>query len=185
MKLLIAALALSLSYGAIAAEPFSYKGVRLGDSIDLVKEKLPTYRCNQNSCEYSMAICVGATTREACDASASIGGVWIKNGFIKLRDSQVSEVILLIKTDLAQTTAEAIVQAYGLPVSTENKEARTKAGGVLPSWEKTWQSGEQTLVVKKIFSDINTSGVIISSASSKRQEEESRKEKALKGAKDF
>lgn len=186
-------MALMLGAGTYAgAADFSYKGVKLGDSMEVVKEKLPTYRCTAEMCDYSMKICVSKGDvlrddgiRSRCDASASFGGAWVTNGTISFADGAVGRIHLGIVQRLLNDVSGALTVAYGPPTGESEKEMKNKAGATFPSWIKTWEAEGQTLELHQRLYDLDTGGVIIQSQAYSEAAKKKAADKAQQGSKDF
>ena len=184
----VVAIAALLWVGVAQAQGFSYKGLKLGDSVSAVREKLPTYRCTATYCEYSMPQCVSATassTRKACDASASFGGAWVNTGFIQLHEGKVSDILITFTQEALAEAVEAAVQAYGQPSSTESVEVQARGCAKVPSWTKRWGGKDDRLVMVQRFVDINTGAAQITNSASRERFEQGRKDRAAKGSRDF
>lgn len=185
MKAFLIAAALAASALAAHAENFSYKGIKLGDSSEAVKERLPAYRCSGESCTYSMRGCVDKSSRSACDAGTSFAGQWVGFGLIMLRDQKVSRIYLEAPKGYMSGVADAVAQAYGDPASSEVLEVKTKGGASHQSWRKSWSKGDEMLTLNAIGPDINTGSIMLSSKQEEQAAAAERQEKAKAGAKDF
>lgn len=187
MRTILAAVLLagvSAAWAAPGAD-FTYKGLKVGDSAQVVREKLPTYQCREASCEYSMRECVRAMARDACDTSASFGGAWVNNGIIRLHEGKVIAITLYFTQSMVAAVADASAQAFGAPGTDEVKEFQTRAGVKAPSWNKVWSNGDQALQVAQRVGDIETGMASITSAEGRAILEQARKARAEKGSKDF
>lgn len=185
MRNLLIMAAIAASTLTAHADEFSYKGVRLGDSTEVVREKLPAYECSGSSCTYSMRRCVGKSSRSACDAGTSFAGQWVEFGLIMLRDQKVSRIYLETPKGYMPGVADAVTQAYADPVSNEVLEVKTKGGASHQSWRKSWTKGDEMLTLNAIGPNINTGSIMLSSKQEEQAAAAERQEKAKTGAKDF
>lgn len=117
-KLLLAALICAPLLAT--AEPFTYKGVQLGSTVESFKEALPFYgMCTSTSCTYMRQACSSGSggwfTADACSNGTSFGGQQIDYGRAEFIDGKFSLAYLKFRSDGMDGIAKALEEKYGAP----------------------------------------------------------------------
>lgn len=174
-------------------ESFSYKGVKIGDSLDSFQAALPYFKCSSSECTYSAASCEmdlkakgsGDTTRnfDTCMNANSYGGAFITFGMAKFHEGKLSEIYLT--SPWMSRINSALVEKYGQPSSIDNTPVQNKMGAEFDNWVKTWKMGSDQLVAKLRAGSVKEGSVLILGEAAMKLRAKQQQEQAKSGAKDF
>lgn len=176
-----------------AQERFTYKGIKLGASIDEFQAALPYYRCAANTCTYLLDSCApfpstgssdDVTKRfSECLDGTSYGGERINYGRASFIDGKLARIYLTSsEMDLIDN---ALLEKYGKPASVDNTPVINKMGTKFSNWVKTWKSGTERLVVSQRADKIDEGYIAIFGSAAINDHRSRMKEQAKRGAKDF
>lgn len=193
------AAAMLASGHASSAEPFSYKGVRLGDTVETFTSKLPDYSCKGTACTFSMDLCRGSSVGildkavldayvkrgDDCRNRTSFGGSLVTNGRAEFRDGVLVSVSLTLPTSHVERLGEVLATTFGDPASTDSTPIKNRMGVEFPSWQKIWTQPGGTLLVALRAGRVDEGMVILQSEAEAMRQAEHRKKSVEAGSKDF
>ncbi|GEM_PF-2114626 len=189
----IAALCLALATMAAHAEEFSYKGVKLGESMEAFKEALPLYKCSQDSCTYLRQECAPVSGTgssqdfsrrlEECREGTSYGGALVSYGRASFIDGKLASIYLV--SPWMERVGRSLPEKYGAPTSTDDSPVKNKMGAEFPNWVKTWNNGGSRLIASLRGSKLDEGFILIESAAAIASQKQQEKDQAKTGAKDF
>lgn len=195
MKVFLIATALAGSALAAHADEFSYKGVKLGDTLEQFQAALPLYECRGDSCTYLRTSCAPVHMRgtvddfirrdNECKEGASFGGGMVTYGRAKFTEGKMSSLYLVIPTGHMRVVGEALAEKYGKPASVDTRPAKNRMGAEFDNWVNTWTQSEVDLVASKRSAKIDEGSVMIRGAVAKADERARQQEQTKAGAKDF
>lgn len=193
MKRFVIAATLAASALAAHADSFSYKGVKLGDTMEQFKQALPLYECTATSCTYIRDSCarvsgLGSSAEfsrklDACREGTSFGGALVTYGRAEFIDGVLAK--LYITSPWMTQLSDALTDKFGAPTSVDNTPVRNKMGAEFPNWIKTWALGTDVMVASQRASNINEGSVLISGPAALEQAKARKQEQTKAGAKDF
>lgn len=193
MRNLLTMAVLAASALAAHADSFSYKGVKLGDTIEQFKQALPQYECTDTSCTYIRDSCarvsgLGSSSEysrklDECREGTSFGGALVTYGRAEFIDGALAK--LYITSPWMTQLNDALTGKFGAPTSVDNTPVRNKMGTEFPNWIKTWVLGTDVMVVSQRASKVNEGSVLISGPAAQEQARTRRQEQIKAGAKDF
>lgn len=186
----LAALALSAK-----ANDFSYKGVKLGATMDQFQAGLPLYECREDACTYTRSSCApvhmkGSTEdferrMAECKDGTSFGGGMVIYGRAQFIEGKLSSLYLVLPTSHARLAGDALEENYGKPTSVDAKPVKNRAGVEFDNWVKIWTEGDTDLIVRRRASQIDEGSVSIRGAAAKAEEQARKNRQTKSGAKDF
>jgi len=195
MKKVLIAAALAACSCMVMADDFSYKGVKLGDSMEQFQAALPLYQCKDDACTYIRDSCAptymrgGAAAFEQklaeCREGTSFGGGMLNYGKAKFIDGKFSSLYMIFPIAHARVVGDALEEKYGKPTTIDTKPVKNRAGAEFDNWVKTWAKGDSELVARLRASKIDEGSVSISNAAAKAEEQARQQQQTKAGAKDF
>ncbi len=187
-----AALFCCVTTGAMA-NGFSYKGVKLGDSMEQFQQALPHFECRGEHCTYSRDRCAPVTARgstadftrrlDECREGTSFGGALVTYGRVTFIEGKIAQIYLT--SPWMKQIDEVLVAKFGNPSFVDTAPVRSKVGVEYPNWIKTWNLGSEKLTAALRASSINEGSVLISGAAMQEREKSLQRERIQSGAKDF
>ncbi|MFN9476357.1 hypothetical protein, partial [Acidovorax sp.] len=169
--------------GVAYADPFSYKGVKIGDSLEEFQTALPGYVCNDSRCTFDPRKCEErlaakeggdiSSRIKACADGSSFGGAPVKDGHVVFIDGKLAYLRLSIESVFLDMAAgPALETKFGRPQSIDETPATNGAGVKFRNWIKTWAQDGQTMRAALRSGIVDTGSVTITSeAFEKRQRE--------------
>lgn len=195
MKKVLTAAVLAVCSLAAQADDFSYKGVKLGETMEQFQAALPLYECKGDACTYTRDSCapnsMGGTTDAfvqrlaECREGTSFGGGLVTYGRAKFIDGKFASLYLIFPMAHARVVGDALEERYGKPTTIDTKPVKNRAGAEFDNWIKTWAKGDSDLVARLRASQIDEGSVSIRSAAAKAEEQARQQQQTKAGAKDF
>lgn len=200
LRIVAAILLITTNSFVFAAEPdaLSYKGVRLGASMDEFRENLPDYLCTNTNCTYKKYTCDGApvnASKEAmdlfsvrsnlCRTRTSFGGAMVNDGFALFQNRRFSKLILTIPSLHMEALLNSVEQRYGKPKSSNEISFINSMGVTFPNWQKTWVIGNDYLTLILRVGRVDEGSAVLTSGAQAKAEDEERANQTQKGSKDF
>lgn len=178
------------------AEAFSYKGVKLGDSIEVFRAALPVYSCDGSRCSYDARTCEtspsannqsdAASRFKACLDGASFGGAPVTSGSAFFIEGKLASIRLSIESDFLDIAAgPALETRFGKPQSIDDRPVTNRAGAKFKNWIKTWVHEDQTMRATLRSGMVDTGSVTISNAAFDALQKDAFRKANQAGAKDF
>lgn len=175
------------------AEALSYKGVKLGESMESFKAALPLYKCNETACTYLRQECAPLSGTgssqdfsrrlEECREGTSYGGALVSYGRATFIDGRLASIYLV--SPWMERLDRVLSEKYGPPTSTDTTPVKNKMGAEFSNWVKTWSRGDDRLTASQRSSKLDEGSILIESAEALENQKQKMKEQAKTGAKDF
>lgn len=194
-KIALGILATTACIAAVAqpAEALSYKGVKLGESMESFKAALPLYKCNDAACTYLRQECAPVTGAgssqdfsrrlEECREGTSYGGALVSYGRATFIDGRLASIYLV--SPWMERLNGVLTEKYGPPTATDNTPVKNKMGAEFSNWVKTWKLGADRLTASQRSSKLDEGSILIESAEALESQKQRLKEQAKTGSKDF
>lgn len=178
------------------AEAFSYKGVKLGDSLEAFQTALSVYSCDGSRCSYDARKCEtgpatggqndSASRFKACLDGASFGGAPVTSGNAFFIEGKLASIRLSIESDFLDISAGPALEArFGKPQSIDDRPVTNRAGAKFKNWIKTWVHEDQTMRAALRSGVVDSGSVTISNAAFDALQREAFRKANQTGAKDF
>lgn len=190
----VLALACSTTWADAGAE-FTYKGVKLGDSIEVFKAALPLYSCDGDRCSFDAKNCErGASVRgaepearfKACLDGASFGGAPVTWGSAQFVDGKLAYIRLTIESDFLDLAAGPALEAkFGKPQAIDETPVTNRMGAKFKNWVKTWSYKDQTMRATLRSGTVDKGVVTISNAAFDAMQKSATRKMNQAGANDF
>lgn len=170
---------------------FSYKGVRIGDSLARFKSKLPLYECKNGYCSFSKSSCESSYHQgpkgsiKECTEGTSYGGSSPSRGFVTFIDGKVASINLTLESNQIPMLDIILREKYGKAKTIDNTVFMNKVGTQFPNTKRTWLIEGETLITTLRSSVVDEGMVEIRGKAEQQRSIEAAQKRIHKNKQDF
>jgi hypothetical protein len=155
---------LLLPWGVVCAadEPYAFKELRIGMSLEQMKAQRTGLDCKKTNNPIGDIVCTSLSPND------TIAGVQLKSIMVGFHNDVLTSVLLTFDSRSFRTVTSALSEKYGTPTSEKTDIVQNRAGATFDNRNVVWKNASGELTASERFSKITDSSVQLFSADYRR-----------------
>ena len=138
---------------AIPDEPYAFKELRLGMTLEDVKQNRRGLQCRPPSGPIADIVCSSHPPGD------TIAGVQLQSMMLGFHNDRLTSVVLVFDSKSFREVTGALREKYGAPSSEENDAVQNRAGATFDNRKLVWKNATGEIRASERFSKITQSTV--------------------------